>query len=208
MKLKFTIGALALALLTATSANTLASSSSHFEKVDIVSEGIDLVPIVVRANAAGYNGYEKEIHTYSVRLFAKAKGARNVFAAGIGNKPGMSHIEVTAGKWLFRHVTPEGDDGWGVYKKSIKFNAKATEIEWYKSPIQACKDNITIQKAKGMPQAAVLDREWNVQANAKIRFYAGAANKIHIKNRQFQQSGQTLQENISYPVNVKCREAL
>lgn len=54
----------------------------------------------------------------------------------------MSAIEVTPGHWLFYQSTPNGDDGWGVDKKSISLNTKLSKVEWYKSPIQACKDNI------------------------------------------------------------------
>ena len=205
--MKATITAVSLMAATSAYAGSYASSA-NFEKVDIVKEGIDITKAFVRANSGGYTGYEKDEHRFLVRVFAKGKGGKNVFAAGIGNKPGMSLIEVTAGDWLFDQYTPPGDDGWGVYKKSISLKTKLSKVEWYKSPVQACKDNMAKEMAKGKSKAWVLNREWNVQAHALIRFYAGAAPKGQIKKRNFVSGGQTLQDNISYAVNVTCREAL
>lgn len=200
--LKATMAAATLMLATS------AHAADNFEKIDIVKEGIDMKAALVSANSGGYRGYEKDEHTFLVRVFAKGKGSRHVFAAGIGNRPGMSLIEVTAGDWLFSQHTPNGDDGWGVYKKSISLKTKLSKVEWYKSPIQACKDNMAKEMAKGKSKSWVLNREWDAQAYALIRFYAGAAPKSSIKKRKFFDGGQTRQDNISYPVNVKCREAL
>jgi hypothetical protein len=202
--IRATIGAIAMTVSTV----AFASSSANFEKVDLVKEGIDLKKAIVLANSNGYGGYQKDEHVFAVRLFAKGKGAKNVFAAGIGNKPGMSHIEVTPGDWMFRQVTPNGDDGWGVYKKSLQFNAKLSKIEWYKSPVQACKDNMAKLLSQGKSKGWILGREWNVEANALVRFYAAAAPKNSIKKREFFDGGQTLQDNIGYPVLVKCSEKL
>ncbi len=198
-------------LLVATSAFASSreyASGGNFEKVDIVKEGIDITPALVSANSSGYNGYEKDEHVFIVRVFAKGKSGKNVFAAGIGNKPGMSHVDVTPGDWLFKQVTPNGDDGWGVYKKSIALKTKLSKVEWYKSPIQACKENLDKLKAQGKSQSSVLYKEWEVQALARIRFYAAAAPKNSIKKREFSKGGQTLQDSIPYTVNVLCREAL
>lgn len=207
MFLKATITAVSLAAATSAYAASSASSA-NFEKVDIVKEGIDLAKAYVSANSNGYRGYAKDEHTFMVRVFAKGKGGKNVFAAGIGNRPGMSLIEVTPGDWLVQQYTPNGDDGWGVYKKSVSLKTKMSKIEWYKSPIEACKDNMEKEMARGKSKSWVLNREWSVQAHALIRFYAGAAPKRSIKKRKFLDGGQTLQDNISYPVNVTCNEAL
>ena len=195
---------IAVSLMAATSAY----AGDNFEKIDIVKEGIDITDARVSANSGGYNGYETDQHTFLVRVFAKGKGGKNIFAAGIGNKPGMSLIDVTAGDWLVSQYTPNGDDGWGVYKKSIALKTKLSKVEWFKSPIKACKDNMAKEMANGKTKKWVLNREWSVQAHALIRFYAGAAPKSSIKKRKFQNGGQTRQDNIAYPVNVKCREAL
>lgn len=204
MKLFLKATVTAASLMVATSAY----AGSNFENIDIVKEGIDITKAFVRANANGYNGYEQDAHTFIVRVFAKGKGGNNIFAAGIGNKPGMSLIEVTAGDWLFSQYTPNGDDGWGVYKKSLTLHTRLSKVEWYKSPIDACKENMEKEMIRGKSRSWVLDREWTVQARALIRFYAGAASKASIKKRQFSSGGQTRQDNIAYAVNVLCREAL
>ncbi|MEX0955860.1 MAG: hypothetical protein WDZ83_11690 [Rhizobiaceae bacterium] len=207
MFLKATVTAVSLMVATS------AYAASNFEKIDMVKEGVDITPFIVRADSGGYPGYENSNnkHTFSVRVFAKGKGNKNIFAAGIGNKSGMSFVEVMGpgdGDWLFSQWTPTGDDGWGVYKKSIAFDAKPSEIEWQRSPTYACKTNMNNKIAAGKTRSWVLNREWTVQAHALIRFYAAAAPKSSIKKRKFSDGGQTRQKNIVYPVNVKCREAL
>jgi len=204
MKLLLKTAIAAISLLAAATAH----AADNFERIDIVKEGIDLQEALVSANAGGYRGYERDEHTFLVRVFAKGKGTRNIFAAGIGNKANMSLIEVTTGDWLFSQVTPAGDDGWGVYKKSISLKTKLSKIEWFKSPIQACKENMDKEIAKGKTKSWVLNREWKVQAHALVRFYAGAAPKASIKKREFQNGGQTREDNIAYPVITRCREAL
>ena len=48
----------------------------------------------------------------------------------------------------------------------------------------------------------------NTRIRSRVAGYAGAAPKGSIKKRQFFDGGQTLQDNMSYAVNVTCREAL
>jgi hypothetical protein len=203
MKVFPTAAIIAVSLMLATSAH----AAGNFEKIDMVKEGIDLKEALVSANSSGYNGYEKDEHTFLVRVFAKGKGNNHIFAAGIGNKSGMSQAEVTAGDWLFRQTAAKGTEGWGVYKKSISLKTKMSKIEWYKSPIQACKDNLAKELSKGKAKSWVLNREWTVQAHALIRFYAGAESKGKVKKGKTG-AGQTREYNIAYPISVRCREAL
>jgi hypothetical protein len=188
-------------------ASASAFAASKFEQVNLVKEGIDQKQAVVRANSGGYTSYETDKHTYYVRVFAKAKGSNSVFAAGIGSHPGMSLTEVSgSGKFFFSQRTP--DDGWGVYKRSVTFTSKLSEMPWYVSPKKACEDNLKAQVAKGMTKAKVLSREWKVMASAVVHFYAGADTKSHIRNGKASGSGETRSDNIGYQVNVLCREAL
>ena len=60
--------------------------ASNMEKVDIVTEGIDLNPIYVNSNSNGYTGSENKSHKYMVRVFAKAKGQNRVWSVSIYGK--------------------------------------------------------------------------------------------------------------------------
>ena len=187
-------------------ASTSAFAASKIEKIDIVKEGIDLKEAVVRANSGGYTSYETEKHTYSVRVFAKARGSNSIFSAGIGSNQSMDLTEVAEGKWFFQQSTP--DDGWGVYKRSVTFTSKLSEMPWYVSPKKACEDNLKKQVANGMTKAKVLTRDWKAVASAVVHFYAAADSKTHIRSGRARAEGETRLKSIGYQVNVLCRAAL
>ena len=56
-----------------------AAMAGGLEKVDMVKEGIDQAPAIVRANGNGYTSYENNSHKYFVRVYAKAKGSDRVY---------------------------------------------------------------------------------------------------------------------------------
>ena len=76
-----------------------AALASNMEKVDIVTEGIDLNPIYVNSNANGYTGSENKSHKYMVRVFAKAKGQNRVWKVSIyGIRKGVALFSKNVGK--------------------------------------------------------------------------------------------------------------
>ncbi len=72
-----------LFVATTLSISASAAMASNMEKVDIVTEGIDLSPIYVNSNSNGYTGSENKSHKYMVRVFAKAKGQNRVWRVSI-----------------------------------------------------------------------------------------------------------------------------
>ena len=190
------------AALLAAVAATAAHAGSRIEKIDIVREGIDLVPARVKATADGYSGFTGNQHRFSVRLFAKGKGSNNIFRVGIGNSNGMDLVEVTAGKWHYKQVTP--DDGWGVYTTTRTFHADMREVHWVVTPGKLCRDNMAEQIARGKSKSWVLAREWNLSAKVVLHFYAVASTPSRILNGRHYGHSETRMANLFYPVNVVC----
>lgn len=193
--------ALAAALLSVAST---AQAASKIEKVDIVKEGIDLKEAIVRNNKADYTTYENNSHKYSVRVFAKGKGANNIWWVAVSSA-GQNPFEGFAGTefWDDKAGTHQG---WGVYKKSVAFNAKFSQTKWFVSPKQACSANMAKKIAGGMSKGAVLSHEWKVQATALFSFDAQADSKSHNEhNDHSYSSSDGAQKWLSYPVDVICR---
>jgi len=179
-----------------------ADAGSRFEKVNMVAEGIDLKPAIVRANSNGYTSYENSSHTYLLRLFAKAKGSNAVYTTAIGS---THQKRVPYEETVFMHSSGK-TDGWGVYKKSVKVPIELNKTRWFTSPGAACVSNLKAQMKKGVSKANVLKKEWKVTAKAKIRFDAFADSKVH--NRNGRHSGAEVGSRlIAYSVPVVCRAA-
>ena len=91
--------------------SSVAHAGSKLEKVDMVAEGIDLKPAILRANSNGYTTYANTSHTYMLRLFAKAKGKSNaVYYAGIGS---THNKYLNFDEHAYQHMSGKSD-GWGV----------------------------------------------------------------------------------------------
>lgn len=198
-----------IAAVLASASIGLASSpalAGKIEKVDMVSEGIDITPIVVRADSSGYTGYEKPSHRYLFRVFAKAKGLNHIYFAGISadRKP---HPMVVNHRYFFDQWAPIGNDGWGVFKKSVSFYAAIASTRWYESPKQACLDNMAAEMAKGKSKQDVLRSEWRVRARAEFTFVAAADTKARNKKRDHTFSSvERGHKSVVYPVNVVCKK--
>lgn len=201
MTQKMTRLALSAALLLALTGTALANK---MEKVDIVKEGIDLAPIVVKANASGYGGYENPAHRYFVRLYAKAKGSNRVWWATVGNY-GIAPFEVSGGH--FFKQTAGHSEGWGVYTKSIAIDIAHNHAKWWGSPKEACDANLKTQMNKGKTKAQVLSKEWKLTAHTVIAFHAEADTKAHNKKDDHTiSSSDGWEKTVSYPVSVVCRK--
>jgi hypothetical protein len=195
---------LASAALLAAVATTAAHAGSKIEKVDIVREGIDLIPAKVRATSDGYSGFAASQHRFSVRLFAKGKGNNNIHRVGIGNRNGMDLIEVTPGTWYYYQRTM--DDGWGVYTTTRTFHADMRDMHWIVTPGKLCRDNMAEQIRRGKSKSWVLAREWNLSGKAVLHFYAAAASPSKIRNGKVAGNSETRMATLFYPVNVVCQK--
>lgn len=199
-----------IAALTAASLGGLTADAqaSKIEKVDMVKEGINLSSIVVRANSGGYTGYETSSYRFMVRVFAKAKGLNHIFWAAVSTAHNDHPMVVRNGRF-FSQTAAMGSDGWGVYKKSLVFNAAPANMAWVVSPKQLCDSNLNAALANGKSKADVLKKEWQMTAQAKFYFSAAADSKSHIKKRKYSfTSVSNASKGILYPVPVLCRKGM
>lgn len=178
-----------------------ALAGSNMAKVDIVAEGIDLKPMVVRSNASGYTGTINDPHRFLVRVFAKAKGQNRVWAVSIhGLDNGYKFHEQEVGK----------SAGWETYAKSHTLTAKPRDLTWRTTPVELCRDNMARLMAEGKTRAQVLGNDRKVTAYTFIGFSAWADSKAHNnKNDHKTKDGFTPHhDNILYAVPVVCQAAL
>lgn len=177
-----------------------AQAGSNMAKVDIVAEGIDLVPIYVDARASGYTGSEQKAHKYLVRVFAKAAGQNRVWKVEI--------FGIGKGALFSKNVGKS--EGWDVYGKSHEIQAKPGSLTWATTPKTAC-DNLMKEKlAGGMTKAQVLSNDRKTTALAFIGFSAYADSKANNKKGKHNSAdgGEMHLDNTAYQVQVVCRAAL
>ncbi len=194
------LGLSALFVATALSISASAALASSMEKVDIVTEGIDLDPIYVDSNSNGYTGSENKAHKYMVRVFAKAKGRNRVWWVsihGIGKGP-LFHKDV--GK----------SEGWPVYGKSHEVHAKPSSLTWLTTPKTACDNMLKDKVTGGMSKADIMKGDRKTTAAAFIAFSASADSKGHNKDSKHVTSDGTAihTDDVVYKVPVVCRAAL
>ena len=190
-----------LIVATALSISASAALASNMEKVDIVTEGIDLNPIYVNSNSNGYTGSENKSHKYMVRVFAKAKGQNRVWKVSIfGIGKGVALFSKNVGK----------SEGWAVYGKSHEVHAKPSSLSWLTTPKTACDNMLKDKVAGGMSKADVLKGDRKTMAAAFVAFSASADSKAHNKkNKHDTSDGIAVQnDNVVYKVPVVCRAAL
>ncbi len=185
----------------ALSISAAAALASNMEKVDIVTEGIDLNPIYVDSNSNGYTGSENKSHKYMVRVFAKAKGQNRVWRVSIyGVGKGVALFSKNVGK----------SEGWAVYGKSHEVHAKPSSLTWLTTPKTACDKMLQEKVSGGMSKADVLKGDRKTMAAAFIYFLAAADSKAHNKNNKHETTdGMEIHtDNVVYRMPVVCRAAL
>lgn len=193
-------GLSALVVAAVLSISASAALASNMEKVDIVTEGIDLNPIYVDSNANGYTGSENKSHKYMVRVFAKAKGQNRVWSVSIYGKGKGKLFSKDVGK----------SEGWAVYGKSHEVQAKPSSLTWLTTPKTACDNMLKDKVAGGMSKADVLKNDRKTMASAFIYFMASADSKAHnSKNKHDTYDGMEMHiDNVLYRMPVVCRAAL
>ncbi|MFZ2101393.1 MAG: hypothetical protein WAU86_12600 [Oricola sp.] len=189
---------LAAALLSVASA---AQAASKVEKVDVVAEGIDIKPVVVRNNG-DYTTFENNTHKYGIRVFAKARGSNTIAMVLLSSAMKEDPTEVRIGHQYFYQST--NDDGWGVYKKSLSPTVKFSQTNWTTDPRKVCKDNLAAKVKAGMKKEDVLKKEWNLTTHAVFGFHAVATTKAQARKGKFV-SGDASSATLIYTVPVRCR---
>ena len=201
--LDFNAAKTGLATLFAAAALSISASlalASNMEKVDIVTEGIDLNPIYVNSNSSGYTGSENKSHKYMVRVFAKAKGQNRVWKVSIYGIGKGNLFSKDVGK----------SEGWSAYGKSHEVHAKPSSLTWLTTPKTACDKMLQEKVANGMSKADVLKNDRKTMAAAFIAFMASADSKTHNKNNKHDTyDGMEIHtDNVVYKMPVVCRAAL
>lgn len=182
-------------------AATQAQAASNMEKVDIVAEGIDLQPLVVRSDASGYTGTINDPHRFMVRVFAKAKGNNRVWGVRIYDYVnGHPYFDLEVGK----------SSGWETYGKSHTLIARPRDLEWRKTPVELCRENMAKMMAEGKSKAYVLGNDRKVTAYTFIAFSAVADSPANNKKNKHNsaEGRRNHSDNILYAVPVVCRAAL
>jgi hypothetical protein len=180
---------------------TPATAGSNMAKVDIVAEGIDLKPMVVRSDASGYTGTINDPHRFMVRVFAKAKGQNRVWAVLIhGLDNDYKFFEQEMGR----------SAGWETYAKSHTLMAKPRDLKWRTTPVELCRQNMAKLIDEGMTKAKVLGNDRKVTAYTFIAFSAWADSRAHNEknNHKTKDGFARHSDNILYAVPVVCQAAL
>jgi hypothetical protein len=168
----------------------------------MVKEGIDMAPVIVRANSGGYT---TNSHKFMVRTFAKAKGSNRVVEVSLTGLASVSLFEAGGPTEFFHQKTYE--EGWGVYKKSLSPTIKFSQTAWVTSPKKVCEQNLEAQMDGGKSKSNVLSREWKLTANALFSFRAAVDTKAKAKKGTFGPGSEEAAAALLYPVNVVCRAA-
>ncbi|WP_417676361.1 hypothetical protein [Roseibium sp.] len=181
-----------------------AAFAGKLEKVDIVKEGIDQKPIVVRADNNGYTSYASGAHRYYLRVYAKAKGSNAVWFIGLYRASASPWVQKT---WFFSDKV-RSSDGWSSYSKSLAVDVRPEHSRFYFDPKVVCTENLKKQMKNGMSKSKVLDREWKLTAQARFAVTAVAdSKKRNRKNDHTTTSGEKKSREAIYPVNVLCQRA-
>ncbi|MEO0920391.1 MAG: hypothetical protein AAFX98_06800, partial [Pseudomonadota bacterium] len=69
----------------AMAAPSTAMAGSWVESVKVERDGIDVVPIDVRANMGGYTSVKTSAHRFGLRLYARAKSGKRIAAGIVGS---------------------------------------------------------------------------------------------------------------------------
>ena len=201
---------IAAAALAAAATTTFASSSAFaakLEKVDVVKEGIDMTPVVVKANSNGYTGYQTTSHRYLLRVFAKGKGSSHIYWAAISNT--KSAHPMTFHPLFFHQTAAKGTEGWGVFKKSLDVHVGIDNTAWIASPRKLCDANLATQMGKGKSKSDVLKQEWKLTAHAVHFFVAAADSKANNKKRNHKVNKIDVRwKSVTYPVAVVCKKGI
>ncbi|MEP0940264.1 MAG: hypothetical protein ABJH63_20245 [Rhizobiaceae bacterium] len=184
-----------------------AFAKDWIQTVSVKSDGIDVVPIQVRAGANKFQSVKPQNHKFSLRIRAKAKSGKRIVAAKIGSHNGVDYFEAGGGKWEQRLA--HRDVGSGTLrdvKRTFSFMVPTTKIRWKgTNAVDRCNKVLNAKIASGMSRNAALSKNWNTTAHAYFQLDAVAATKAKAKKNKWNISNTTNERAwASYKVNVRC----
>lgn len=188
-----------------------ASAKDWIDKVDLAKDSLDLIPVQVLSNANGYTKLKATNHTFSLRLFARAKKGKRIAAGAVGAYDGVQ-VGALSGKRWGRNLSHK-DVGAGKLrqlKRTFYFKVPIRKVNWWgASAIHRCNTLLQQKMAKGMSKQQVLAKNWMVEADVFFQFQAVAARpKTAVKldlNNHYNNLKQSTRERKSAPYRVKVQ---
>lgn len=184
---------ISIAALTITAMSSGVHAKDWFKKVDLIKDGIDAVPIDVRAGSNNYTSMKSTKHRFLLRSYSKAKSGKVIVSAHWLSGSG------TAKKWD-EYALQRGSNR--ELKATHKSHLALNKVSWVRSPVRSCKNLLNAKTAQGMSKNAVLSKEWTTTAIASFAFEAYARRKIHAK--QVFRPTYSKKKSLNYKVQVRC----
>jgi len=197
----------------AMAAPSTAMAGSWVESVKVERDGIDVVPIDVRANMGGYTSVKTSAHRFGLRLYARAKSGKRIAAGIVGSDAPVAYFE-SAGNSKWNRRLSHRDVGNGKLRtmdRTFSYNVPVSKLTWHgRDPLSACNHMLSQKMAQGMTRAAVLSQPRIVTARVYFEFEAVAAkkskaakpSKIKIQNTSKKR------DSYFYDVRVRCLSGL
>ncbi|MEO0543628.1 MAG: hypothetical protein AAFY99_07400 [Pseudomonadota bacterium] len=174
-----TLGA-TLVALGAIAAPATATAGSWVESVKVERDGVDIVPIDVRANMGGYTSVKTSAHRFGLRLYARAKSGKRIAAGIVGSDTALGYFEYAGGsKWTRRLSHRDvGNGTLSTMDRTFSYNIPVSKLTWHgRDPLAACNHMMSQKMGQGMTRAAVLSQNHIVTARVYFEFEAVAAKK-------------------------------
>jgi len=203
MKISYYVAAVCAALAMAGPA----SAKDWIENVDLGPDGIDLVPIEVRAGGNGYSAIRTSQHRFSIRLYARAKSGKRIAAGKLGSHNGTGYFESDGGRWTVSFAGRDvGSGSLRTLQRTYSIVAPVARLGWHGAdPVEACNALLATKMNQGMSRAEVLSEHRTTTANVFFQFEAVAARRKNAENGTINLGNTTTERGSdTYPVRVRC----
>lgn len=200
------------AVLTAVLASvaTGAMAKDWIENVDVKRDGIDVIPVEVKANSYNYTKIKSGNYRFLLRLSAKATSGERIVAMKVGSFKNVQYFEADGALWS--KSFQNRDVGAGT-KRTVSISYKPVipmaKVKWQGwDPVQACSLNLDKVLKGGMKKSAALSKTWTVSAKAYFELDAVATKKNKAEKNKWSLKNTTHQrDGYGYDVTVKCLPA-
>lgn len=200
--------AAALCAISAVAAPSTAMAGNWVESVKVERDGIDIVPIDVRANLGGYTSVKTSAHRFGLRLYAKAKSGKRIAAGMVGSNAPIGYFE-SAGNAKWTRRLSHRDVGNGTLRtmdRTFSYNIPVSKLTWHgRDPLAACNHMLAQKMGLGMTRAAVLSQPRIVTARVYFEFEAVAAKKSKATKPSKIKIQNTSKKSDSYYYDVRVR---
>ena len=184
-----------------------AMAKDYIKKVGLTPDGIDLVPIQVKAGGSKFQSIKPQNHRFGLRIYAKTKSGKRIVGAKLGMHNGVEYYESSGNLWS--HRLAYRDVGSGSLKemnRSFSYNIPTTKLRWKgKSAVQRCNQLLDAKVASGMSRHSALAKTWTTSAKVYFQVQVLATTKAKAKKNKWKMKHTTAERKTAYyTVNVKC----